>query len=264
MHKLPTFAPCALIMVLLYSPIGHAKVCRTKVTLPVPEAGTCSVDSSNDQMSNPFAYVNPLGGCDLTFSLPGMPDFSFEGLNSALCNLVKDYGQDAINEALGPINDLIPDNISLDMEDMMDDMFEDQKDMQEIYCPTYNSSGKLISYRCDNQPAVPDVPDKPDWGVDIDPDGDNNNEGKECITHDGVEYCYSKPKPTPVPDHQNPDLPLCSELDDFVDSDGNLIPCRSDNFDDNYEYSPPPEDLNSWSTNSSKKGWNKNNSKSGW
>ncbi|EHA1126496.1 hypothetical protein BOO92_15955 [Vibrio navarrensis] len=218
-------------LTIIASPVEAAKVCRTKIKLPVPEAGTCNIDSTNSKMNNPFAYINPLSGCDLSFGLPGIPDFSLSGLSSALCDTVKQYGQNAINDALAPVLDKLPGNVNLDMEDLMDGMFDKQKEMQEVYCPVYDASGKLISYRCATDPDI----ETPDWGAGV---GDKDpTEGKTCFVKNGITYCYvdkpdtNKPDKPNVPDHKNPDLPLCSELDNFIDENGDLISCRGDYSD---------------------------------
>jgi len=209
-----------------------ARVCRAKVSLPAPSAGTCDVDSTNPKMGNPFAYIDPTQGCDFSFSLPGLPSFSLDGLQGMLCEQIQDIGQQAINETLAPILDKIPSSIDLDMKDMMSSMFDDQMKMQREFCPVYNSSGKLVSYECDNVDIPEGESGLPDWALPIvDPD----NEGRECYELGGVTYC--KPNgdnsaPDPVPDTpSNPDqdlsLPHCSDLTDFFDPQGNLIPCRN-------------------------------------
>jgi hypothetical protein len=101
--------------------------------------------------------------------------------------------------------------------------------MQREFCPVYNASGKLVSYECDNVDHGPSE-GLPDWALPIvDPD----NQGRECYELGGVTYCKpSGDTNTPAPDiPSNPDqdlsLPHCSDLTDFFDPQGNLIPCRN-------------------------------------
>lgn len=255
-----------------------ARTCRAKVTLPTPSAGTCDVDSSNPKMGNPFAYIDPTQGCDFSFSLPGLPSFSLDGLQGMLCQQIQDIGQQAINDTLAPILDQIPSSIDLDMKDMMSNMFDDQMKMQREFCPVYNASGKLVSYKCENTGIDPN-PGLPDWALPIvDPD----NKNRECYELGGVTYC--KPigdggNTTPdIPDTpSNPDqdlsLPHCSDLTDFFDPQGNLIQCRNSgpradsvhNDDSPSTYSAPSwqsqTDANTGESSSLKPTWN---TKKGW
>jgi len=217
----------ALMGITTYSPNSEAaRVCRQKITLPVPEVETCDIDSSNPKMGNPFAYIDPTKGCDFSFSLPGLPSFSLNGLQTMLCNQIQDIGQQAINEALAPVLEKIPSDISLDMNDMMSKMFDDQMKMQKEFCPKYNSSGKLLSYDCEDDSNNNGLPD---WAVPVVDPEDND---RECYQMDGITYCKSTDNVDTQPDNnydqdKDNELPHCSDLSDFFDANGNLIPCRN-------------------------------------
>ncbi|MDA0146417.1 hypothetical protein OCT63_19510 [Vibrio sp. RW] len=249
-----------------------ARVCRTKITLPAPSVGTCDVDSTNPKMGNPFAYIDPTQGCDFNFSLPGLPSFSLEGLQGMLCEQIQDIGQQTINEALGPLLEKIPSSIDLDMNEMMSKMFDDQMKMQREFCPVYNKSGKLISYECENA-GGPINPGMPDWAIPIvDPD----NKERECYELGGVTYCkpISDGSDITEPDRPyNPDndmsLPHCSDLTDFFDSEGNLIPCRNSGPRDDApasEQSQQSSTTPTWDSNSgsNSEGGTSNNLKPTW
>ena len=231
-----------------------ARVCRAKITLPAPDVGTCDVDSTNPKMGNPFAYIDPTQGCDFSFSLPGLPSLSLDGLQGMLCNQIQDIGQTAIDDALNPILDKLPSDLNLDMNGMMKNIFDDQIKLQDEFCPVYSKSGKLMSYECAGRNPNSDD-GLPDWAVEI---RDPEDEGRDCYEMGGYTYCTdpedsnNKPNPTPdpVPDTSLPydpdkdtDLPLCRDLTDFFDRDGNLIPCRNtDNSNSNRPVvETPPE-----------------------
>lgn len=212
-ESLPPASPLLLALILLaFMPMESeaARVCRAKVTLPLPEAGTCDIDTDNPVLGNPFAYIDPTKGCDFTFSLPGLPAFSLDGLQNMLCNQIQDIGQQTINDALGPIMEKIPSSVDIDLNAMLDDMFETQMDMQKDYCPEYDGNGKLTSYKC---------PRRPGNGEDyIPPEIVDPNKGENCFIDDeGITRCYV--------DKEEPELPYCDELTDFYDGNGNLVPC---------------------------------------
>ncbi|EGR1442770.1 hypothetical protein ND925_07120 [Vibrio diabolicus] len=201
-----------------------ARVCRQKVSLPAPSAGICDVDTSNPKMGNPFAYIDPTQGCDFSFSLPGLPSFSLDGLQGALCDTIQDIGQQGIDDALGPVLDAIPDSVDLDLDNLMEGIFDDQIEMQSKFCPVYDDKGKLVSYECASDG---------NGGGDIIDIEDPDHGDRECYTQNGITYCkddegeVTEPDPEPYDPEKDPTLPICSELDSFFDSEGNLIPCRN-------------------------------------
>lgn len=232
--------------------VEAARVCQAKITLPAPEVGTCDIDSTNPKMGNPFAYIDPTQGCDFSFSLPGLPKLSLDGLKGMMCDKIQDIGQQAINEALNPILEKLPSELNLDMNDRMKNIFDDQIKLQEEFCPVYSKSGKLMSYECES--SFPNANDGlPDWALEID---DPEEEGRECYEMGGFIYCTApvddNNEPDPTPDNAKPydpdkdkTLPLCSDLDDFFDKNGNLIPCRNtNNFDSKRPVVETPPEFN--------------------
>lgn len=216
-----------LLSVLIPIPAEAARTCRTKVELPIPEAGTCSVDSTNPVMGNPFAFVDTTQGCDFNFNLPGLPSLSLEGISTTLCNQLQELGQVAIDEALEPILSVIPTNISYSLEDAVQGMFEDTAYMQSNYCPVYGDDGTLISYTCDS--SYTEVGETPDWATEVGEEADT--EGMECTTTNGVTTCTtSNVVDTGNGESDDESLPLCSDLDSLIDSNGDIVQCRSSSY----------------------------------
>ena len=209
----------AVVAATFSSPTLAAKICKVKLTVPLPKAGTCDVDSTNPKMGNPFAYLDPNQACEFNFSLPGIPDLSLEGLKGSLCNMVQNMGQQAINQALAPILSKIPTTIDLDLNDVISGMFDDQMSYEDSFCPKYGSSGKLLSYKCPTKVTPPTSQDDKDidWGYEIS-DGSGTKTKQEEYDTEGSSV------------DKNESLPYCKDLTSLMDENGNIIQCRNDNI----------------------------------
>ena len=78
------------------------------------------LDFGTDLTNNPFVYTNPDAGCDMGFSLPGLPSIggSLTGLDS--CKMLKSVTGDAVramNDSMqGAVDDILGGDIGVDVD----------------------------------------------------------------------------------------------------------------------------------------------------
>lgn len=96
------------------APIDSTARCATGRSLPAVPRNCGFLNTAIDIANNPWAYINPNGGCDFNLSLPGLPNFGsvFDDMRNMLgggaCEAINQVTQDKLGNIVGKANSIIP------------------------------------------------------------------------------------------------------------------------------------------------------------
>ena len=84
------------------------------------------IDTSVDVANSPFIYTNPDAGCDLGFTMPGLPGFGISGIDA--CKLLKSV----TGEMVSDINKTMKDSLDSTLESVIGTSDSQNLDLQNV------------------------------------------------------------------------------------------------------------------------------------